>query len=221
MNKLILTLLTSIFCLNVFGIFFKDNLDFNLIFKPESVIDSTSCVNLNEEDTLTCLSKVITSGNSTGNDFFLLGQMYLLGIGTVVDRAKGIQLLERGSIEFHNDDAMVLLGDLALNQDLLTAKYWYARAAKISNGEGQLKLANIYRYGEEKDQDPESAFKLYKEASNQGILRAQYELALMYAMGIGVAADLTRSLFMLEALCDKKHNDSCILYEKIKVLQQS
>lgn len=221
MNKLILTLLISIFCLNIFGFFLKDNIDLSFAFEAEPLIDSTSCLNLNEENTLICLNKVTTEGNANGNDFYLLGQMYFLGIGTVADTAKGIKLLERSSLEFDNDESMVLLGDLALNQDLLAAKYWYARAAKSRNAEGQLKLANIYRYGAEKDQDPESALKLYKAASDQGVVRAQYELALMYAMGVGVTADLTRSLFMLESLCDKKHPDSCALHDKIQILQQN
>lgn len=221
MNKSILILLVTILCLNIFGIFLKDNLDLNFTFETSPLIDSTSCVNLNEEKTLSCLEEVTTSGSTSGNDFFLLGQMYLYGMGAEANSAKGIHLLERSAIEFDYDEAMVLLGNLSVNSDLLSAKYWYARAAKNNNIEGQLKLANIYRHGTQKDQDLESAFELYKAAANQGSLVAQYELALMYAMGIGVSPNLDRSIFMLEAPCDRGHTESCALINKIQELKRN
>lgn len=219
MNKSILVLLLSILCLNIFDIFIKDNLD--LTFPMMPLKDSTSCVNLNEKETFACLNEVITAGTANGNDFVLLGQMYLYGMGTEANLSKGIVLLERSAVEFNNDEAMVLLGNLAVNRDLLSAKYWYARAANNRNLEAELKLANIYRYGSEKDQAPELAFELYKAAANQGSLEAQYEQALMYAMGIAVTPNLDRSLFMLEAPCDRGHAESCALIEKIQELKRN
>lgn len=219
MNKSILVLLLSILCLNVFDIFIKDNLD--LTFPMTPLKDSTSCVNLNEKETFACLDEVMTVGTANGNDLVLLGQMYLYGMGTDVNPSNGIALLERSAVEFNNDEAMVLLGNLTVNRDLLSAKYWYSRAANNSNLEAQLKLANIYRHGSEKDQNPELAFELYKAAANQGSLDAQYEQALMYAMGIAVTPNLDRSLFMLEAPCDRGHAESCALIKKIQELKRN
>lgn len=216
---MILALLVAILGLNIFDIFLKDNLD--LTFEKAPLKDSTSCVNLNERETFACIDEVITLGTADGNDLYLLGQMYLYGMGTDVDAHKGRQLLERSAVEFENDEAMVILGNLSVNNDLLAAKYWYSRAAKQDNLEGQLKLANIYRHGAEKDQEPELAVELYKSASNQGSLDAQYELALMYAMGVGVEPNLDRSLFMLEAPCDRGHADSCALLKKIQELKRN
>lgn len=219
MNKIILTLLVSILGVNVFGFFFKDQLDFS--FEKAPLKNSSSCVNLSEKETFSCLTEVVDHGEVQGNDLFLLGQMQLYGMGTESNPVLAIKLLERSAVEFDNDEAMTILGNLAINRDALAGKYWYSRAASRGNLEAQLKLANIYRHGEEKDQDPELAFELYKSAANQGSLDAQYEQALMYAMGIGVAPNLDRSLFMLEAPCDRGHAESCALMKRIQELKRN
>ena len=43
----------------------------------------------------------------------------------------------------------------------------------------------------------------------------------MYAMGIGVAPNLDRSLFMLEAPCDRGHAESCALMKRIQELKRN
>lgn len=217
MNRIILGLLFVILGLNIYDLFLKEH--FNFTFEAPLLKDSTSCVNLKERETLTCLEEVIAAGTMTGDDLFILGQMYLHGIGADSDNPKAIRLLERSAIEFENVEAMVLLGDLAMSEDLLSAQYWYTKAAKKEYLAGQLKLANIYRYGIEKVQNPEEALELYRAAANQGSLVAQYELALMYAMGLGIEPNLDRSLFMLEAPCSRGHEQSCILLEQIQGLK--
>lgn len=219
MNKTILTLLVAILGLNIFEFYLKDHLD--LSFEKPPLKDSTSCVNLNEKETFSCLETVVAEGEVKGNDLFLLGQMYLYGMGTNSDAVNAVKLLERSAVEFENDEAMVMLGNLTIEQDPLAGKYWYSRAAKQNNLEGQLKLANIYRHGNEKEQNPELAIDLYKAAANQGSLDAQYELALMYAMGVGVKPNLDRSIFMLEMPCDRGHAESCALLSKIQELKRN
>lgn len=220
MNKSILVLLLSILGLNIFDIFIKDNID--LTFAEEAPLkDSKSCVNLDEKGTFSCLSEVVTLGTADGNDLLLLGQMYLYGMGVNADSEKAISLFETSAIDKNNDEAMALLGDLHVKTDMLAAKYWYARSAKSANLDAQLKLANIYRHGAEVDQNPAAAFELYKEAASKGSFDAQYELALMYAMGIAVEPNLDRSLFMLEAPCDRGHAESCALLSKIQELKRN
>lgn len=216
MNKSILILLISLLSLSIYDIFVKDRLDFST---PAAMKDSKSCVNLNEKETFSCLTAVHNAGNATGNDLFILGQMYLQGIGTEQDTDSAIKLLELNAIEHNTTDAMVLLGDLVINNDPLSATYWYSRAANNNDPSAQLKLAQIYRYGEESMQNPALAFELYKAATNAGSLTAQYELALMYAMGIGTTPNLDRSLFMLEKPCDQGHQESCALLNKIQELR--
>lgn len=219
MNRIIVALLVLVLGINIYGFFLKDS---DLLMNNDLVIKtSESCANLNEVDTFSCLKEIELEGNANGNDLMLLGQLHRYGMGTIVDLPKAISLFEKSVVADQNSDAMRLLGDIFVNNDLVSAKYWYARAAKNSDIESTIKLANIYRYGKEKDLNPEEALRLYKKAADLGSLDAQYEAALMYAMGVGISPNLDRSIFMFEGLCDKNHADSCALQSKILELKQS
>lgn len=185
--------------------------------KEAPIKDSKSCVGLTNEETFSCIVEVADGKAVNGNDLFVLGQLYLYGLGTEVSGEKAVKSLERSAFEFDNVDAMILLGSLLVDNDRLAGKYWYSQAAQRGNLEGVLNLANIYRYSE-MDQNPALAFNLYQVAANQGSAQAQYELALIYAMGFGVDPDIERSLQILEIPCGNGHEDSCALLNQIQEL---
>lgn len=221
MNRIIVALLVLVLGINIYGFFLKDS---DLLMNNDlAVMTSESCINLNEVETFSCLKEIELQGNANGNDLMLLGQLHRYGMGTIVDLPQAILMFEKSVVADQNSDAMRLLGDIFVNNDndLVSAKYWYARAAKNNDIESAIKLANIYRYGKEKDVNPEEALRLYKKAADLGSLDAQYEAALMYAMGVGISPNLDRSIFMFEGLCDKNHADSCALQSKILELKQS
>lgn len=185
--------------------------------KEAPIKDSKSCVGLTNEETFSCIVEVADSKAVNGNDLFVLGQLYLYGLGTEVSGEKAVKSLERSAFEFDNVDAMVLLGNLLIDNDRLAGKYWYSQAAQRGSLEGLLSLANIYRYSET-DQNPALAFNLYQVAANQGSAQAQYELALIYAMGLGVDPNIDRSLQILEIPCGNGHEESCALLNQIQEL---
>lgn len=210
---------------NVAGYFLKEYVD---LYHPHLTLkggqlkeapikDSKSCVGLTNEETFSCIVEVADSKAVNGNDLFVLGQLYLYGLGTEVSGEKAVKSLERSAFEFDNVDAMVLLGNLLIDNDRLAGKYWYSQAAQRGSLEGLLSLANIYRYSET-DQNPTLAFNLYQVAANQGSAQAQYELALIYAMGLGVDPNIDRSLQILEIPCGNGHEESCALLNQIQEL---
>ena len=206
---------------SVSGYFVKDYVDLhyrNLTVNDVTLKDSKSCVGLSNEETFSCLTEVASSEFVAGNDLFILGQLYLYGLGTEVNSEKAVRELERSAFEFDNVDAMVLLGNLFIDTDRLAGKYWYSQATQRGSLEGQLRLANIYRYSEE-DQNPALAFSLYQSAANQGVASAQYELALIYAMGVGIDPNIDRAVQILEIPCSNGHEDSCVLLNRIKELK--
>lgn len=216
MNKIIVGLLVGILGINIYGVFFKDlgSLGFDVPSKT-----SESCVNLSEIETFSCLKEVEALGYSTGNDLMLLGQLYLYGVGTETDINQAREMFEKSVVTDQNSYAMRFLGDLAVKNDLLSAKYWYTRAAQKNDLDAAIKLASIYRYGNEKDLYPEAALLLYKQVADSGSLEAQYEVALMYAMGEGVEPNIDRSIFILEGTCDQGHALSCELLQQIQILR--
>lgn len=216
MNKIIIGLLVGILGINIYGFFLKD---LDLLVINERVKTSESCANLNDEATFSCLKAVEVAGSATGNDLMLLGQFYLYGIGIDIDTAQARGMFERSVTIDKNSNSMRLLGDLSMEEDLLSAKYWYSRAAESNDLDAAIKLASIYRYGNDKDLDSEAALLLYKQVADSGSLAAQYELALMYAMGEGVEPNIDRSIFMLEITCDKEHVPSCELLQQIQRLK--
>ena len=81
-----------------------------------------------------------------------------------------------------------------------------------------MKLANIYRYQPQSEREFEVALNLYQDAANRGSLDALYELALVYATGTGVEADLEGSQLALKKDCDEGHQKSCDLLGQIENL---
>lgn len=188
--------------------------------KEAPIKDSKSCVGLTNEETFSCIVEVADGKAVNGNDLFVLGQLYLYGFGTEVNGEQAVKALERSAFEFDNVDAMVLLGNLLVDSDRLAGQYWYSQAAQRGSLEGVLNLANIYRYSEA-DQNPAQALNLYQAAANAGSVQAQYELALIYAIGFGVEPNIERSVQILEIPCGNGHEESCILLKRIEELQSS
>lgn len=225
MNRIILAVLVVILGLNIFMVVEQQRKAIMPFPSPGSettttVLDSSRCVALNEEETLQCLEGVVANGNYTGNDLFILGQLYFHGIGgQAPDKARGIEEIEKSAINFNDLGAINFLGDYAVEiDDRVSAQYWYARA--IANGDlpAQLKLANIYRYQPQSERDLAVALNLYQNAADRGSLDALYEVAFIYATGSGAAPDLDRSQVLLKRGCDAGHQNSCLLLQQIEQL---
>jgi hypothetical protein len=66
---------------------------------------------------------------------------------------------------------------------------WRARAAD-GDADANLFLAHLYRRGIELERDDRRAAERFRAAANAGSPEAQYQLGLMYELGIGVSTDL-------------------------------
>src|SRR5262245_14705967 len=70
--------------------------------------------------------------------------------------------------------------------DFATARELFAPLAEQGNARAMSVLANMYRYGDGVELDPEKSVQLYRQAASLGDTAAQYELAQLYLVGFGV-----------------------------------
>ena len=82
---------------------------------------------------------------------------------------------------------------IAINPDYEKAFKWYEKAALQGDPSGQIKLADMYRFGEGTTQDYKEAFKWYEKAALQEDASSQYWIALLYKLGYGTKIDYTES----------------------------
>lgn len=84
---------------------------------------------------------------------------------------------------------MHIHGKECVVRDFDKALYWFKKAAELDSDEAQNELGNIYRDGDDVEENLIEAVKWYRKAAEQGYAEAQYNLGRCYDFGWGVAED--------------------------------
>jgi hypothetical protein len=86
----------------------------------------------------------------------------------------------------------------ANEEDYDKAMEWLISAAKQGEVNALCKMADIHQ-----ERDPETAFDMYKEAAEQGFVRAQSSLGMCYAQGIGVVKDQQQAMYWISKAAEQ------------------
>lgn len=90
-----------------------------------------------------------------------------------------------------------------IRSDYTTAYQILAPMVEQGNAAAEAMVATMYRYGEGVEIDPEKSARLYRMASLQGDVGAQYNLAQLYLTGFGVEQSITHALMWLTIALDE------------------
>ena len=71
-------------------------------------------------------------------------------------------------------------GHITGKRDYVTARKWLAMAAANGNGDAQVYLGRIYRYGRDVKKNLQTAYSLYKQAEANGVMEVYYDLGGMF-----------------------------------------
>jgi TPR repeat protein len=104
-------------------------------------------------------------------------------------------------------DAMTYLAQMYWHEgsgmnDRAKAIYWFSKAANLGNASAQTSLAGIYNAEGLNDVPKEALVK----AALQGNASAEYELALKYANGSGIAKDYVQAAHLFKQAADQGHS---------------
>ncbi len=145
------------------------------------------------ESILKWLSK--SDNQEEADTYFILGQMYSIGMGGLPqDDARAAQLTRKGAEQGHAWAQQSLASRYAkgrgVPQDDREAVKWFRKAADQGVAEAQYGLGYMYRTGRGVQQDDTQAAIWLRKSADQGEAPAQYQLGLMYSEGQGVPQDL-------------------------------
>ena len=117
---------------------------------------------------------------------FMLGRMFILGIGVSKDAAEGLKWLrkaaEQGNASAQENLGLVYhWGSFGLGKDYLEASKWYKKAAEQENTSAQYRLGILYKNGNGVAKDQSAARKWFQKAADQGHEDAKKELRKMGA----------------------------------------
>ncbi len=120
----------------------------------------------------------------------MLGFIYEEGNGVKQDHEEALKWFRRAADRGHAE-AMVHLGrhyrlGQGVPKNVPEASKWFRAAAGKGEPAGTLNLGWLYGYEQD---DPAAALKCFREAAQQGLSEAMYELYLSYGNGKGVAQD--------------------------------
>ncbi|AML49408.1 hypothetical protein AYM02_08905 [Coxiella burnetii] len=143
---------------------------------------------------------------------YLLGNMYYLGRGVDRDVNKAIDWLKKSAAQNYVP-AKVGLGFIyeMSKHNYPEAKKWYTLASKFHNPQALYNLGLMYEYGKGVKSDPQKAFRLYKDAAQNGLDLAAVQVAGMYLKGTGIGFDPNTALKMYSQAAQK--NNSFATYQ--------
>ena len=124
---------------------------------------------------------------------FILGGMYVIGVGVPQDDVEAVAWYRRAAEQGHaraqyNLGAMYAEG-LGVPPDAAAAVAWYRRAAEQGAATAQNNLGAMYAEGLGVPPDAAAAVAWYRRAAEQGDATAQSNLGRMYDQGLGVPQD--------------------------------
>ena len=99
-------------------------------------------------------------------------------------------------------------------RDYKKAVYWYQKAAEQGNAEAQVRLGEMYYWGQGVARDYKKAKYWFQKAAEQGNAIAQYYLGKMYHYGFGVAQDHKKAKYWYQKACDNGDKNACKLLEE-------
>ena len=126
---------------------------------------------------------------------FMLGSMYVEGIGVPQHSKKGIKLLKKAA-ESGVADAKFVLGAIyhegrrGVPQDSKEAAVWYRLAADQGDAEAQYTLGNMYLEGDGVSEDLERAVCCWRAAAKQGHPGGLRNLACAHGRGHGTEKNI-------------------------------
>jgi uncharacterized protein len=128
---------------------------------------------------------------------FVLGSMYLQGIGVRQDNAQAAAWYRKAA-EQGNADGQYMLGGMyadgrGVPKDSKEAVKWFRQAAEQGYPRAMAYLGAMYLQGIGVRQDDIQAVAWYRKAAEQGIAQAQFSLGRMYDEGRGVPQDDTQA----------------------------
>lgn len=140
--------------------------------------------------------------------FCLLGMSFIL---TGCAALSGPTLSERAakSADLYGKGQAAVVSNTEKGPDYATAASYYERAARNGSAEAAYALAALYRDAQIVDKDDETtrtkSFFWMNEAAIGDWPQAQYEVAVFYYEGKGVAEDSAKALGWLEAAAENNH----------------
>lgn len=123
---------------------------------------------------------------------FIVGGLYMKGLGTPVNRAEAFKWLYDAAINGRSSkESQKILAEFFLTgqgvpQNYTEALQWYERAAEGGDTEAQNELAYLYFTGQRVERDYEKAYHWFKQAAEQGYALAQYNVGILWYTGNGV-----------------------------------
>lgn len=133
-----------------------------------------------------------------------LGSMYMRGLGTDKDVAKGLEYYTKAA-EAGDVGALYQLGecyflDKEVAQDYVRALSYWQKAADLEHSPSQNMLGVLYFEGLGTAQNYEKAYELFTKASLNGELMAFYNLGYAFYHGYGTDQNYDRALPLFERL---------------------
>ncbi len=133
---------------------------------------------------------------------FLLGKMYLEGLGTLRNEAEGVRLLSAAADGGHSGAAGLLMDYYAKAGEAEKALRWYRRLPEAERKNRRLEAAGLYRLNGENDR----AFAIYRQMSNRyRVPEPTYEMGRMYENGEGRPVDIDAALMLYRAAAKKRY----------------
>ncbi|CAI2180671.1 3736_t:CDS:2 [Funneliformis geosporum] len=147
---------------------------------------------------------------------FILGYYYINGIGTDINKKKGLKLYNKASGKNVNEVQSIfkLYENGQIIDDIDEVNYWYHKAANNNNKEALYKLGEFYEIGKGVDKNLVRAFEFYKKSSNLECFEAQYKVGYYYEHGIVVNTnkDMAFELYKIAAKGDNSNAQKRLAY---------
>ncbi len=141
----------------------------------------------NYKEAYAIFSKLSQLGNSQAQ--YILGSMYLDGIGVKKDYKKAYKLFLQ-SADQNNSFGEYGLGylykhGLGVKKDLSKTLYWWQKSAQLDNKDALYGLGFLYSMGQGVELNYQKSFEYWQKAAYLGSNYAQYRLGLLYFDGLG------------------------------------
>jgi len=126
----------------------------------------------------------IEAKNGESNSQSSLSYMYFNGLGTKVDKKKGIywltQSAQQNDINAQNDLGMMYLIGENTETNYSTAVFWLEKASEADHKEAQYNVALMYYKGDGTDLNVTKAAKYLEKSANNGYKPAQRSVGRIY-----------------------------------------
>ena len=179
-----------------------------------------------------CFFQAATKKNDADSQY-IVAQMYLNGIGTNLDKDKGLDFLYKAKSQNHREASWIIFTEQFENRFKNTKELFHSRKRKLDRFKRKLNsqfshvlqsLPIIYnltksstgvfwyydqalKYVTEKNY--KEAIKFFEIASDLNVIEAQYILGLYYKYGTGgVKKDISKASELLKKAADKGHKEA-------------